>query len=251
MTGSFPRRRRCAHGPPLRAKAGNRQSGHALIALLSHWGPRSLCRPQHPGHDRRVHPVAFHPAHGRVPAPPPLPGTRNAHLPARRPVLDLPPTHLIQSRPPGISAAAAIRQEALDFAESIRSIPADQMPGALGLLAAISPTVRRLCLEMTDRHADEIAAASKGSTQRRSPTRSARSWRTSSTSWTAGSRHSLTGCNTPQAGDRPFRGGWGSSAGGSRSPPSIVEESEWRQASAPGQQDGSGGLGEEAGSLPP
>jgi AcrR family transcriptional regulator len=66
--------------------------------------------------------------------------------------------HLIRSRPPGISAAAAIREEALDFAEGIRSVPAGQIPGGLGHLAAISPTVRRLCLEMTDRHADAIAA---------------------------------------------------------------------------------------------
>jgi hypothetical protein len=40
----------------------------------------------------------------------------------------------------------------------IRSVPAGQIPGGLGDLAAISPTVRRLCLEMTDRHADAIAA---------------------------------------------------------------------------------------------
>jgi AcrR family transcriptional regulator len=67
-------------------------------------------------------------------------------------------TYLIRSRPPGTSAAAAIREEALDFAEGIRSVPAGQIPGGLGHLAAISPAVRRLCLEMTDRHADAIAA---------------------------------------------------------------------------------------------
>jgi len=67
-------------------------------------------------------------------------------------------THLIRSRPSGISAAAAIREEALNFVEGIRSMPADQVRGGLGYLAAISPTVRRLCLEMTDRHADAIAA---------------------------------------------------------------------------------------------
>jgi hypothetical protein len=66
-------------------------------------------------------------------------------------------THLIRARPVGISAAAAIREEALGFAEEIRSIPAGQIPGGLGHQAAISPTVRRLCLEMTDRHADAIA----------------------------------------------------------------------------------------------
>lgn len=66
-------------------------------------------------------------------------------------------TQLIQDRSPGVSPAAAIRQEALDFADGIRSIPADQSRGGLGYLAAISPTVRRLCLEMTDRLADAIA----------------------------------------------------------------------------------------------
>ena len=34
---------------------------------------------QHPGHDRRVHPVAGHPARGRVPAPLPLPDPGHAH----------------------------------------------------------------------------------------------------------------------------------------------------------------------------
>jgi AcrR family transcriptional regulator len=78
-------------------------------------------------------------------------------------------THLIRSRPPGISAAAAIREEALDFAEGIRSIPAGQLLGGLGHLAAISPAVRRLCLEMTDRHADAIAAVLAGPASRSSP----------------------------------------------------------------------------------
>jgi AcrR family transcriptional regulator len=66
-------------------------------------------------------------------------------------------TQLIKARSPGVSPAAAIRQEALDFVEGIRSIPADQLRGGLGYLAAISPTVRRLSLEMTDRLADAIA----------------------------------------------------------------------------------------------
>lgn len=66
-------------------------------------------------------------------------------------------TQLIRARSPGVSPAAAIRQAALDFADGIRSIPADQSRGGLGYLAAISPTVRRLCLEMTDRLADAIA----------------------------------------------------------------------------------------------
>jgi AcrR family transcriptional regulator len=66
-------------------------------------------------------------------------------------------TQLIKARSAGVSPAAAIRQEALGFVEGIRSIPADQIRGGLGYLAAISPTVRRLCLEMTDRLADAIA----------------------------------------------------------------------------------------------
>ncbi len=68
-------------------------------------------------------------------------------------------THLIRHRPAGTSPAAAIRAEALAFVEGIRSVPADQTGGGLGDLAAISPTIRRLCLEMTDRHAEAIAAA--------------------------------------------------------------------------------------------
>jgi AcrR family transcriptional regulator len=73
-------------------------------------------------------------------------------------------TLLVQNRPPGVSPAAAVREEALDFVEGIRSVPAAQARGGLGYLAAISPTVRRLCLEMTDRHADAIAAAIVGTT---------------------------------------------------------------------------------------
>ncbi|CAN5212713.1 hypothetical protein BH20ACT5_BH20ACT5_12260 [soil metagenome] len=43
--------------------------------------------------------------------------------------------------------------------EEIRSISPEQARGGLGYLAAISPTVRRLSLEMTDRLADALAAA--------------------------------------------------------------------------------------------
>jgi AcrR family transcriptional regulator len=66
-------------------------------------------------------------------------------------------TQLIKARSPGVSPAAAIRLEALAFVEGIRSVPADQLRGGLGYLAAVSPTVRRLCLEMTDRLADAIS----------------------------------------------------------------------------------------------
>ena len=68
-------------------------------------------------------------------------------------------TDLIRTRPAGTSPTAAIRDEALDFVESIRSVPAKQERGGLDYLAAISPSVRRLALEMTDRLADAIAAA--------------------------------------------------------------------------------------------
>lgn len=68
-------------------------------------------------------------------------------------------TDLIRTRPPGVSPAGAIRDEALDFVESIRSVPLEQERGGLDYLAAISPTVRRLSLEMTDRLAEAIAAA--------------------------------------------------------------------------------------------
>jgi AcrR family transcriptional regulator len=66
---------------------------------------------------------------------------------------------LVRERPAGVSPAAAIRQEALAFVDGIRRVPADQVRGGLGYLAAVSPTIRRLSLEMTDRHATAIAAA--------------------------------------------------------------------------------------------
>jgi AcrR family transcriptional regulator len=66
-------------------------------------------------------------------------------------------TELIRTRPPGMSPAAAIRGEALGFVAELRGMSIEQLRGGLGHLAAISPTVRRLSLEMTDRHADAIA----------------------------------------------------------------------------------------------
>jgi AcrR family transcriptional regulator len=74
-------------------------------------------------------------------------------------------TDLIRTRPAGTSPAAAIRAQALDFVESIRSVPVEQERGGLDYLAAMSPTVRRLSLEMTDRLADAIAAAIVETTQ--------------------------------------------------------------------------------------
>src|ERR1700729_1510527 len=55
---------------------------------------------------------------------------------------------LIRSRPPGVTAAAGIRD-----------IPPAQWRGELGYLAAVSPAVQRLALEMTDRQAAIAAAA--------------------------------------------------------------------------------------------
>ena len=68
-------------------------------------------------------------------------------------------TELIRSRPPGVTPAAAIREFVLKSVTGIRSIPADQWRGELGYLAAISPTVHRLALEMIDRQAAALAAA--------------------------------------------------------------------------------------------
>ena len=66
---------------------------------------------------------------------------------------------LIRSRPSGTTAAAAVRDFVLGSVEGIRSIPRSQWRGELGYLAAISPAVHRLALEMTDRQAAAIAAA--------------------------------------------------------------------------------------------
>ena len=66
---------------------------------------------------------------------------------------------LIRARPPGVTAAAAVRDYVLAFTAGIRDIAAGQWRGELGYLAAVSPAVRRLALEMTDRQAAAIAAA--------------------------------------------------------------------------------------------
>src|SRR5260370_25254005 len=65
----------------------------------------------------------------------------------------------IRARAPGTTPAAAIRDFVLDTVEGIRRVPAGQWRGELGFLAAISPTVHRLALEMSDRHASALAAA--------------------------------------------------------------------------------------------
>jgi AcrR family transcriptional regulator len=68
-------------------------------------------------------------------------------------------TGLIRARPAGTSPAAAIRAEATGFVAAIAALPEDQVRGGLGYLAAASPGVRRLALEMTDRHASALAVA--------------------------------------------------------------------------------------------
>jgi AcrR family transcriptional regulator len=68
-------------------------------------------------------------------------------------------TCLIRARPPGITAATAVRDYVLRSAAGIRDIPPEQWRGELGYLAAVSPAVRRLALDMIDRQAASIAAA--------------------------------------------------------------------------------------------
>ena len=68
-------------------------------------------------------------------------------------------SRLIRTRAPGTTPAAAIREYVLDTVEGIRRIPAEQWRGELGFLAAISPTVHRLALEMSDRQAAALATA--------------------------------------------------------------------------------------------
>jgi AcrR family transcriptional regulator len=67
-------------------------------------------------------------------------------------------SRLIRTRAPGTTPAAAIREFVLGTVEGIRRIPAGQWRGELGFLAAISPTVHRLSLEMSDRQASALAA---------------------------------------------------------------------------------------------
>src|SRR6266487_2656785 len=71
---------------------------------------------------------------------------------------------LIRSRPPGTTAATAIRDFVLTTVADIRDIPPELWRGELGYLAAISPAVHRLALELTDRLAAALAAAVSDST---------------------------------------------------------------------------------------
>jgi AcrR family transcriptional regulator len=66
-------------------------------------------------------------------------------------------SRVIRTRPPGTTPAAAIRGFVIGSVEGIRRIPTEQWRGELGFLAAISPTVHRLALEMLDRLASTLA----------------------------------------------------------------------------------------------
>jgi len=66
---------------------------------------------------------------------------------------------LIRTRPQSISPAAAIRDFVLEDVTRIRSSPPELWRGELGYLAAISPTVHRLALELIDRQAAALAGA--------------------------------------------------------------------------------------------
>jgi AcrR family transcriptional regulator len=66
---------------------------------------------------------------------------------------------LIRSRPPGVTPAAAVRDFVLGSVDTIRSIAPEMWRGELGYLAAISPAVHRLALELTDRQAAALASA--------------------------------------------------------------------------------------------
>jgi AcrR family transcriptional regulator len=66
---------------------------------------------------------------------------------------------LIRSRPAGTTPAAAVRDFVLTAVAGIRDIPPELWRGELGYLAAISPAVHRLALELTDRLAGAVARA--------------------------------------------------------------------------------------------
>jgi len=66
---------------------------------------------------------------------------------------------LIRTRPSATTPVAAVRALVLDVVDGIRDFPPEQWRGELGYLAATSPTVHRLALEMLDRQANAIADA--------------------------------------------------------------------------------------------
>jgi AcrR family transcriptional regulator len=66
---------------------------------------------------------------------------------------------LIRARPPAVTPASAVREFILDFVAEIRRIPTEQWRGELPHLAAISPTVHRLALDLIDRLAAALGVA--------------------------------------------------------------------------------------------
>jgi AcrR family transcriptional regulator len=66
---------------------------------------------------------------------------------------------LVRSRPSDVTPAAAVRDYILETVAGIRTIPPEIWRGELGYLAAVSPTVHRLALELTDRQATALASA--------------------------------------------------------------------------------------------
>ena len=66
---------------------------------------------------------------------------------------------LIRARPPAMTPAAAIRDVVLTSVVGIRHIPPEVWRGELGYLAAVSPTVHRLALDVTDRLATALSRA--------------------------------------------------------------------------------------------
>ena len=66
---------------------------------------------------------------------------------------------LIRSRPPAVTPAAAIRDFVLKSVDAIGRIAPEMRRGELGYLAAISPAVHRLALELADRQAAALASA--------------------------------------------------------------------------------------------
>ncbi len=66
---------------------------------------------------------------------------------------------LIRSRPPAVTPAAAIRDFVLESVNAIPGIAPHKWRGELGYLAAISPAVHRLALELADRQALALARA--------------------------------------------------------------------------------------------
>ena len=67
-------------------------------------------------------------------------------------------TTAIAQRDPGTSPATAIQRVALALLDALEVMDDEQARGGLGYLSVRSPAVRRLALEMTDRHADAIAS---------------------------------------------------------------------------------------------